>query len=567
MPTSWYQTIPVIVDKVIIENPKSILDIGIGFGKYGVILREVLDLTYERYEKEKWQIKIDGIEAFKGYKNLIHDYVYNNIYYEPIEKVLPMLGMYDVITLIDVLEHFDKHQGTDILHELLKHTKKALIISTPINPGKQNEYNGNIFEAHKSKWAITDFVSFDMDFCLLDIGDNKALILKLYPTDENKDKNIDILLKDNQLLKYELPASDDSMINQNPKMKIAYVLPHKNLTGGMKMLVEQIKWLKSRGHKLDVYFKGDTNETSALPDWNKISVDNEIIVPLNESFEKYIRDCDVIILGWLIQLPELANCNIPLMYWEQGNEWLFGDYKDLNASFQYRQMLKKIYSMPCVISSVSDFIADIFLNRYGRKTAVIPNGIDTDAFFPGNPSDEDIILLIGNPALPFKGFDDALHALDLVWRNGHIFKVNWICQIAPRVHGISFPLNFIVNPPQIDLPEYYRQAKLVLFTSWYEGFGMPPLESMASGVPVICTDSGGVNMYLKPFENALIVDVCDTRAIAGAVTFMLENKDARTLLSSNGIKTALDFKLEKSFIKLENLLYKIKAFYNNSTKK
>lgn len=42
MPTSWYQAVSVILDKVIEERPESILDIGVGFGKYGVMLREAL---------------------------------------------------------------------------------------------------------------------------------------------------------------------------------------------------------------------------------------------------------------------------------------------------------------------------------------------------------------------------------------------------------------------------------------------------------------------------------------------------------------------------------------------
>jgi glycosyltransferase involved in cell wall biosynthesis len=94
-----------------------------------------------------------------------------------------------------------------------------------------------------------------------------------------------------------------------------------------------------------------------------------------------------------------------------------------------------------------------------------------------------------------QGFDVALRTLQKVWNGGHRFKVKWVCQIKPSVQGVNFPIEFVVNPPQEKLAEHYRSADLFLFTSWYEGVGMPPLEAMASGVPVVSTLCGGVDMY------------------------------------------------------------------------
>lgn len=88
MPTSWYQAIPLILDKMLQEHPQSILDVGIGFGKYGVLLREALDVSREKYRKKDWTVQIDGVEAFKSYRNPIHDYIYNRIYYDSIEEAV-----------------------------------------------------------------------------------------------------------------------------------------------------------------------------------------------------------------------------------------------------------------------------------------------------------------------------------------------------------------------------------------------------------------------------------------------------------------------------------------------
>lgn len=53
MPTSWYQAIPAILTQVKKLEPATILDIGVGFGKYGLLFRDVLEIPWERYHKQE----------------------------------------------------------------------------------------------------------------------------------------------------------------------------------------------------------------------------------------------------------------------------------------------------------------------------------------------------------------------------------------------------------------------------------------------------------------------------------------------------------------------------------
>lgn len=52
MPTSYPEAISSILELVRREEPRSILDLGVGFGKYGMLCREMLDIPYERYSRE-----------------------------------------------------------------------------------------------------------------------------------------------------------------------------------------------------------------------------------------------------------------------------------------------------------------------------------------------------------------------------------------------------------------------------------------------------------------------------------------------------------------------------------
>lgn len=323
------------------------------------------------------------------------------------------------------------------------------------------------------------------------------------------------------------------------------------------MLIDQVKWLKSRGHIIDVYMKSQNQEDSALPAWENAAVDRNSIIPVRDLACRHIQNCDVIMAGWIEQLPELIGSKIPVLYWEQGNGWLFGDVKGITNIPTLHKILDRNYSYPCIFASVSDFIARLFQNRYNRVTPVIPNGINTNLFFPGESPDRNRILLVGNPFLSFKGFDMALSALNQLWKAGYRFEVRWICQNMPALNSVPYPIEIIRNPPQDQLPGLYRTADLFIFSSIYEGFGMPPLEAMASGLPIICTRCGGVEMYVTE-DNAMLIEPENSAALAEACACLLNDRALRRRLGENARKTALAFDRERVLLQLENLLYVIK---------
>lgn len=526
MPTSWMEAIPDIIEEVSRLNPDSILDIGIGFGKYGLLLREKLEIPEKRYSKQDWKIQIDGIEAFRNYQNPIHDYVYNKIYYEAVENCLDHLSIYDVVLLVDVLEHFEKETGKEIIRKVLAHTKKALIVSTPLYPAEQLEYLSNHYEEHKSRWMQVDFAEFDFEYKLIRVKKNGAQIFVFYPAEQTKKE-----------LPFDFIPSQIPQKSEGQPLTIAYFLPHKNLTGGVKMLLEQMKHLRKKGHKIHAYLKGNPGE-SALPDWFDIEVDKEIIVPNGETFlSKLDGNEDVGVAGWLEQTTELANAKFPVVYWEQGNEYLFGEW----PSPELRNVLQKFYQQPVALTAASPTIAKILFSRFGRVSPVIPNGIDTDLYRPGDRPNENVILLVGNPNLMFKGFDVAVKVLARLWQSGQKFKVKWACQTEPSLAKLPlpFPIEYIVMPSQEKLAECFRQADVFLFTSWYEGFGMPPLEAMASGVPVVATRCGGIEVYAKDKINSLLADPGDVEALTIAVTLLLNSPALREALGKTGRETAL----------------------------
>lgn len=80
MPSSNFGHLLDVLQIVTMLNPHSVLDIGVGFGKYGFLLRELLDLKPgEEGGYAKWSRRIDGIEVEARYLTPVHEYIYDRI--------------------------------------------------------------------------------------------------------------------------------------------------------------------------------------------------------------------------------------------------------------------------------------------------------------------------------------------------------------------------------------------------------------------------------------------------------------------------------------------------------
>lgn len=130
----------------ITPTPKVVLDVGAGFGKYGVLLREYLDPTP----------LVDGVEAWQPYirPNKLHG-IYRRLHACRAEDLdADTLAVYDLVNMGDVIEHMDRQDALDFLGRC----PGWVVIATPLDhfdtgPGLPPT------EAHVSHWAEDDFAA------------------------------------------------------------------------------------------------------------------------------------------------------------------------------------------------------------------------------------------------------------------------------------------------------------------------------------------------------------------------------------------------------------------------
>lgn len=113
---------------------------------------------------------------------------------------------------------------------------------------------------------------------------------------------------------------------------------------------------------------------------------------------------------------------------------------------------------------------------------------------------------------------------------------------AARKFGISDRVHFFHNVPLADLPAFYQMAELLVYASFYEGFGIPILEAFESGIPVV-TSQGGVFPETGG-DAAWYVDPYQTESMVEALRKILGDTDTRAGMIERGNAYAQRFRDE-----------------------
>jgi hypothetical protein len=165
MPSSRPNPIPTVIHLVRQLKPRSILDVGVGFGKWGHLFREYTDILEAehdpaRYRRENWQVRIDGIEGHPDYLTEMHRFIYNEIFVGDARTLLRAADRYDLIFMGDILEHLEKNDGRQLLQDAREKANQAVILTTPKYETDQTDLCGNELERHRSLWSARDFRKF-----------------------------------------------------------------------------------------------------------------------------------------------------------------------------------------------------------------------------------------------------------------------------------------------------------------------------------------------------------------------------------------------------------------------
>lgn len=182
MSSSSHRGLSLALDHVVRMRPQRVLDVGVGLGKWGFLMREALDLIEGRVAREDWRTVIDGIDAHR-YDSPLLDWVYDSVRIGDAREVAASLAGYDLVVMGDVIEHMEKSDGLALLGTLLERNRNV-IVTTPRTFFEQ-DCADNPFQRHLSGWRIADFERWPFDY---DVAGGFLLVVALagagarYPT-------------------------------------------------------------------------------------------------------------------------------------------------------------------------------------------------------------------------------------------------------------------------------------------------------------------------------------------------------------------------------------------------
>ena len=217
-----------------------------------------------------------------------------------------------------------------------------------------------------------------------------------------------------------------------------------------------------------------------------------------------------------------------------------------------------------IVLSVSDFSRSEILKyaKIDKNIFVAPNAIDEGRFNHHCDSNaleavakdyglpEDFILFVGN-VKPHKNLKNLLFALEKMDLNlvivgkkdGFITGDSIISEIIRR-KNLSNRIFFTGYVKDADIAAIYNLAKLFVFPSLYEGFGIPPLEAQACGCPVVCSDAASLPEACG--DSVVYFDPYSVEDMRDKIQMVLDDENLQNELRVKGFENIKRFSWERS---------------------
>lgn len=280
---------------------------------------------------------------------------------------------------------------------------------------------------------------------------------------------------------------------------------------------------------------------------------------------------DLLHTQYIMPFPSLSQCIVTI------HDILFETHpKYFTQMFRLRsKVLMRLSAFSAAhIFTVSEYSKKEIMSNYGVKperVSVIHNAVDTKKFFPGDAGRQIIekrglfsreyLLSVGRLE-PRKNHISLLKAYaklediapPLVIIGQRHFGFNKLFEMRDAL-GLKNRVRFLEDVSDDELPAIYRHAKLFVYSAVAEGFGIPILEAMASGVPVISSNT--TSMLEVAGDAAILVDPSDVASLETGIKRVLNDESLQHVLAEKGLANSASFRWDISAAKVREIYQKL----------
>jgi glycosyltransferase involved in cell wall biosynthesis len=246
-------------------------------------------------------------------------------------------------------------------------------------------------------------------------------------------------------------------------------------------------------------------------------------------------------------------------------EALTGKYlrKGFSSIWRYVDVLKfkkrireieSVYALPTVKAAVSKHLAELIQKRYHQKCFLIQNGIDPVLFHPDErriwgKNGRIKILSVGSFDIGAKRIQDTLEAIALLKGKGVSIEFIRVSQHPPSKEERVGTLvdRYYINLTESEMAELYRDSDIYISSSLEtEGFGLPAMEALASGVPSILTEISSYLNFDEKRDFSYFVPTHRPDRIAEGVLTFIEDQRMREKCRARGLDVSKRFTLKRT---------------------
>ncbi|HEY4428055.1 MAG TPA: glycosyltransferase [Solirubrobacteraceae bacterium] len=327
-------------------------------------------------------------------------------------------------------------------------------------------------------------------------------------------------------------------------LRIVYVTEDTGVGGGHRDIFEHLNRLADRGHDASLYTLGSP------PDWFELRVPVRSFADYHE-LSRALAEVDAIkVATWWMTAVPVWRASIPRgipVYFVQDIETSY--YPDHERA---RHAVLDSYRPEFRYMTISSWNRER-LRELGLDAELIPPGIDLENFRPRTDVSrrEDMVLALGR-SNPLKNLPLTLAA----WRALEQPRPE-LCLfgIEPEV-AEGEGIRYVDSPDDGEVNALLCQATVFVQTSTHEGFALPPLEAMATGAAVVCTDAHGNRDFCVDQVNCLMPEP-NVESVSAALRLLLADPELRARLGEAGLRTAQDYAWEIRIDALEGFFRRV----------
>lgn len=371
-------------------------------------------------------------------------------------------------------------------------------------------------------------------------------------------------------------------------MKINFTLWHTTKGGGSRSIFEVSNKLIERGHEVTVTaMSGDHKWFPAKMEVNYIKTPvilkwleilslytkskygrpflfsdvrhivkfftlNKITLDVTRYLANTIPDCDINVSTFCFTMPavHMSGKGVIFHHVQGYDPWMF------KRGTRERKIAEETFKLPVQRTVVSKWLQDLIFKKIKRTAIYVGNGVNRETFHSTEKKDRHVIMAL----IRSHGRKRSLDIIRIL--NNVVDKIPDVKLIAIGDQETLNSLTGIVKPKfeielinpmdEKELFDVFSRSNVLLYTPEIEGFGLPPLEAMSSGVNVVTTDCLGTRDFCVNEYNALISKPGDIKDLTKSVIKILVDENLSERLRKNGIKTAKGWTWDKVANRMES---------------